>query len=109
MTIKNIGSKIISIGTTVLMPDASLTTDKKTAETPAIKAMVKAGLLSVEEDVKPTRAPRQSKDDDAAAKAAAEEAEKKAAEEAAKKAAEEAAKKAAEEAAKNKTGEAAPQ
>lgn len=93
MTIKNTGSKIVSIGTTVLMPDQSMTVSKAVAETPAIKALVKKEFLAVIDDEKPAKKPA-AKADDAAAKKAAEEA-KKAADEAAKKAADEAAKNAA--------------
>lgn len=52
MTIKNIGSKIISIGTTVLMPDATMKASKAVCDTPAVKAFVKKGLLSISEEVK---------------------------------------------------------
>lgn len=53
MTIKNTGSKIISIGTTVLMPDATMKASKAVCETPAVKAFIKKGLLTVTEDAKP--------------------------------------------------------
>lgn len=53
MTIKNIGSKIISIGTTVLMPDATMKAGKSVCETPAVKTFVKKGLLSIIDDAKP--------------------------------------------------------
>lgn len=53
MTIKNIGSKIISIGTTVLLPDATMKANKAICETPAVKAFVKKGLLSIVDDAKP--------------------------------------------------------
>ncbi len=50
MIIKNIGSKIISIGTTVLMPDATMKANKDVCETPAIKAFVKKGLLEIKDE-----------------------------------------------------------
>ena len=91
MTIKNIGSKIISIGSTVLMPDAEMKATKAITATPAIDAMVEMGLLSITEDAKQKTAPN-----DDSAKKASEEATKKAAEESAKKSEEDAAKKTAE-------------
>ena len=83
MTIKNIGSKIISIGSTVLMPDAEMKATKAITAPPAIEAMVEMGLLSITEDAKQKTAPN-----DDSAKKASEEAAKKAAEDAAKKTAE---------------------
>lgn len=91
MTIKNIGSKIISISSTVLMPDAEMKATKAITATPAIEAMVEMGLLSITEDAKQKTAPN-----DDSAKKASEEAAKKAAEESAKKSEEDAAKKTAE-------------
>ncbi len=91
MKLVNISSKVINIGTKILLPDKSTDVDELT---PGIKAIIKAGHLKIDNS-------------EELAKKAAEEAAKKAAEEAAmkaeeakKKAAEEAAKKAAEEAAK---------
>ena len=52
MIIKNIGTKIVHIGTTVLMPDTTTTATKAVCEAPAIKAMVKKGLLSITEEPK---------------------------------------------------------
>lgn len=95
MIIKNIGSKIISIGATVLMPDNEMKVSADIASTPAIKTFARMGLVKIEEDEK-----------EKAAKAADEAAQKNAEEEAAmkKKAANEAAKKkAADEAAKTPT------
>ncbi len=91
MTIKNIGSKIISIGSTVLMPDAEMKATKTITATPAIEAMVEMGLLSITEDAKQKTVPN-----DDSAKKASEEATKKAAAESAKKSEEDAAKKTAE-------------
>lgn len=97
MKIRNIGSKIINIGATVLMPDAETEVSKEIAEAPAIRAFADMKLIEITEG-------ESEKAAQADAKKAAEEAAKKAEEEAAaKKAAEEAAakKKAAETAGKN--------
>lgn len=67
MLIKNIGSKIVHIGTTMLMPEDTMTADKAVCEAPAIKALTKKGLLSVSEEPK---APKNG--NDAKAKAEAE-------------------------------------
>lgn len=96
MIIKNIGAKIISVGTTVLMPDTEMKVSKEIAETPAIKAFARLGFVKVEDD---------EAEKAAAAKKAAEEAAAKKAEEGAaakKKTAEEAAKKTAKSADQNK-------
>lgn len=47
MTIKNIGSKIISVGSTVLMPDASMKASKAVCEAPAIKALAEMGMIAI--------------------------------------------------------------
>lgn len=99
MIIKNIGAKIISIGSTVLMPDAEMKASKDVAETPAIQAFVRLGFVKVED----------GEEEKAAKKVADEAAAKKAAEDAAKKAEEEAKKKAADEAAAKKTAKSAEQ
>lgn len=52
MTIKNIGTKIVNIGTVVLMPDESMTANETICNAPAIKAMEKRGLLSIIKEVK---------------------------------------------------------
>lgn len=108
MIIKNTGAKIISIGTTVLMPDAEMKVSKGIAETPAIKAFVRMGFVKIEDDAE-EKAAKKKLTEEAAAKKAAEKAAKKAAEEEAKKAAEEEAakKKAAEEAAAQKAAKSA--
>ena len=72
MTIKNIGSKIISIGTTVLMPDATMKASKAVCETPAVKAFVKKGLLTISEETKTKTAATDKAKTDADAKAKAE-------------------------------------
>lgn len=67
MIIKNTGTKIVHIGTTMLMPEETMTADKAVCGAPAIKALVKKGLLSVSEEPK---APKNG--NDAKAKAEAE-------------------------------------
>lgn len=87
MKLKNVSVKVINIGTKVLMPGAEMEVSAEIAKLPAIRAMVRMGLLTVE--------------DNGAAEAAAQakaEAEAKAKAEAAAKEAEEKAAKAAEEA-----------
>ena len=103
MIVKNIGSKIISIGSTVLMPDGQMKVTADIASAPAIKAFARMGMVKVEDDEQEKAAKAAEKK--AAEKKAADEAAKKKAEEeaAAKKKAEDdaAKKKAAEDAAKN--------
>lgn len=76
MTIKNIGAKIISVGTTVLMPGDEMPASKEAACTPAIKAMERKGFLSVTGDEPAARPSRESAGKDSgkakAAQAAAE-------------------------------------
>lgn len=50
MTIKNIGSKIISVGSTVLMPDASMKASKAVCEAPAIKALAEMGVITISDE-----------------------------------------------------------
>ena len=45
MIIKNISSKIISIGLVLLKPDTQVDVDAKIAELPAVKAFIKKGWL----------------------------------------------------------------
>lgn len=52
MTLKNTGTKIISVGSAVLMPDAEMNISKDIAETPAIKAFARLGLVKIENDNK---------------------------------------------------------
>ena len=52
MKIKNIGDKIIHVGSTVLLPEKEMKASKAVCETPAIKAFVKAGFLAIEEEAK---------------------------------------------------------
>lgn len=110
MKIRNKGSKIINIGTTILMPDASMDINEATLKLPAIQAFIAKGLLETDE----SEAAFQKAVEEAAARKLAEEAEAKAKAEAearakaeadakAKAEAEAAAKKAAEDKAKADT------
>lgn len=110
MKIRNKGSKIINIGTTILMPDASMDINEATLKLPAIQAFIAKGLLETDE----SEAAFQKAVEEAAARKLAEEAEAKAKAEAEAKAkaeadakakaeAEAAAKKAAEDKAKADT------
>lgn len=99
MKIRNKGSKIINIGTTILMPDASMDINEATLKLPAIQAFIAKGLLETDEsDVAFQKAVEEAAarklEEDAKAKAEAEaKAKAKAeAEAAAKKAAEDKAK-----------------
>ena len=49
MKIRNKGSKIINIGTTILMPDASMDITEATLKLPAIQAFIAKGLLETDE------------------------------------------------------------
>lgn len=68
MIIKNTGTKIVHIGTTMLMPEETMTADKAVCEAPAIKALAKKGLLSISEEPK---TPKNSNADKAKAEAEA--------------------------------------
>lgn len=46
-TIKNTSSKIIHVGTTILMPDMTMKVADAAAKTPAIKALAKRKMLEV--------------------------------------------------------------
>ena len=48
MIIRNIGSKVISIGSAVLMPDGELEVTDAIANTASIKAMCEKGFIAVE-------------------------------------------------------------
>lgn len=56
-TIKNISSKIIHIGTTILMPDQTMQASEKTAKLPSIQAFAKRKMLEVTASV--VEAPKQ--------------------------------------------------
>lgn len=72
MTIKNIGSKIISVGSTVLMPDATMKASKAVCDSPAIKVFVEKGLLVITDETKTKAATDAKAKADAEAKAKAE-------------------------------------
>ena len=102
MKIRNKGSKIINIGTTILMPDASMDINEATLKLPAIQAFIAKGLLEADESEAAFQkaveeAAARKLEEDAKAKA---EAEAKAKAEADAKAKADAAKKAAEDKAK---------
>ncbi len=91
MKIRNKGSKIINIGTTILMPDASMDINEATLKLPAIQAFIAKGLLETDESdvafqkaVEEAAARKLEEDAKAKAKAEAEAAAKKAAEDKAK-------------------------
>lgn len=98
MKIRNKGSKIINIGTTILMPDASMDINEATLKLPAIQAFIAKGLLETDE----SEAAFQKAVEEAAARKLEEDAKVKAEAEAKAKA-EAAAKKAAEDKAKADT------
>ena len=84
MKIKNTSTKVISIGGVALLPDADHDFGKAIAELPAVKALVKRNLLSIE-DSKADADAKAKADAEAKAKAEAEaEAKAKEAEEKAK-------------------------
>lgn len=74
MKIRNKGSKIINIGTTILMPDASMDINEATLKLPAIQAFIAKGLLETDE----SEAAFQKAVEEAATRKLAEEAEAKA-------------------------------
>lgn len=107
MKIRNKGSKIINIGTTILMPDASMDINEATLKLPAIQAFIAKGLLETDESeaafqkaVEEAAARKLAEEVEAKAKAEAEAKAKAEADAKAKAEAEAAAKKAAEDKAK---------
>ena len=59
MLLKNTGSKIINIGSVIMMPDSEQEFKKEDLDTPAIKLLCEMGLLSITEtaaDKKPAKA-----------------------------------------------------
>ena len=97
MKIRNKGSKIINIGTTILMPDASMDINEATLKLPAIQAFIAKGLLETDESEAAFQkaveeAAARKLEEDAKAKAEADAKAKAEAESAAKKAAEDKAK-----------------
>lgn len=99
MKLKNTSEKIISVGTTVLMPGDEMTVNENMVRTPAISALVKRGTFAIDDTEEKIKEATDKAAEDAKKQAEKEAAEKAAAEEAAKKKAEEeaAAKKKAEE------------
>lgn len=97
MKISNKGSKIINIGTTILMPDASMDINEATLKLPAIQAFIAKGLLETDESEAAFQkaveeAAARKLEEDAKAKAEADAKAKAEAEATAKKAAEDKAK-----------------
>lgn len=97
MKIRNKGSKIINIGTTILMPDASMDINEATLKLPAIQAFIAKGLLETDESEAAFQkaveeAAARKLEEDAKAKAEADAKAKAEAEAAAKKATEDKAK-----------------
>lgn len=64
MTIKNISNKIINIGTTVLMPEQSMTASEAICNTPAIKAFQKRKMLEISKPVEVPKEPEKKQDQD---------------------------------------------
>ena len=52
MIIKNIGSKIINIGTEILMPDSQITVSKDVAALPAIQAFAAKKYIKIVDNEK---------------------------------------------------------
>lgn len=50
MIIKNIGSKIINIGSAVLMPDSEIRVSTALSSIPSIQTFVRMGLIKIEGD-----------------------------------------------------------
>lgn len=50
MILHNIGTKIINVGSTILMPGDSMQISKVTAQLPAIEAFCEMGFTSIEND-----------------------------------------------------------
>ncbi len=93
MKLKNISQKVISIGSIVLMPDKDIPITAKQAKLPSIKALTKAGFLSIDDSEEKLEAAKKEAAEAARKQAEADAALKKAEEEAALKEKEEAAKK----------------
>lgn len=76
MKLKNISQKVISIGAIVLMPDKDIQITAHKAKLPSIKALVKAGFLSIDDSEERIKAIK--KEEAESARKSAEEADKKA-------------------------------
>lgn len=73
MKLKNISQKVISIGSIVLMPDKDIPITAQRAKLPSIKALIKAGFLSIDDsEEKLAAAKKEAADKKKAEKAAAE-------------------------------------
>lgn len=63
MLVRNIGAKIINIGSNVLMPDSTLTVSDAVAGLPAMKTFAEMGFIRLEEETtkkeEPTEAPKE--------------------------------------------------
>lgn len=57
MIIRNIGTKIINIGSTVLMPDAETDVSDTVAAAPAIQTLISMGLIAAEREKKASTMP----------------------------------------------------
>lgn len=57
MIIKNIGSKIINIGTEILMPDSQITVSKDVAALPAIQAFAAKKYIKIVDNEKKATIP----------------------------------------------------
>ena len=55
MIIKKIGTKIVNIGATVLMPDTEAKFSKEIASAPSIKALEELGFIKMEDDTERVR------------------------------------------------------
>lgn len=80
MIIKNVTNKIVHINGKSLMPDASASFPVEIANLPSVKALARAGILTVENEAKQRKPadPGKKAADDAAKKAAEEAAAKQA-------------------------------
>ncbi len=75
MKLKNISEKVISIGSSVIMPDGVITIAKERTETPAINALIKQGFVSVENESSAAGKEQETADDSKSAGASANNAE----------------------------------
>ena len=65
MKLVNIGSKIINVGATVLMPDSEMQVTEEVASLPAIKAFERMGLVKVKKDARAVAPAKESVHDEA--------------------------------------------
>ena len=71
MKLKNVSVKVINIGTKVLMPGAEMEASAEISNLPAIRAMVRMGLLTVEDNGAAEAAAKAKAEAEAKAKAEA--------------------------------------